>query len=261
MEFNETVIYLKKYLLDEMPEYKNYSLKFNNTLDGQASLIRSLMNLRKPKPVTEEFQKVEEIYLQTLLKNMGLVDCFSLSLTDYEKIALWRGDIVRLKADAIVNAGNTDMLGCFVPHHNCLDNCIHSFAGVELRNACYEEMSKRGFKIGLGDVFYTKGYNLPSKYVLHVLGPSTRGRVTFSDQNVLKTCYLHCLELARKLHLRTLVFPCISTGEQGFPKNVAAKIATETVKEYLLEHSDAPAVVFDVFTDVDERLYSELLYE
>ena len=261
MEFNETVIYLKKYLLDEMPEYKNYSLKFNNTLDGQVSLIRSLMNLRKPKPVTEEFKKVEEIYLQTLLKNMGLVDCFSLSLTDYEKIALWRGDIVRLKADAIVNAGNTNMLGCFVPHHNCLDNCIHSFAGVELRNACYEEMSKRGFKMGLGDVFYTNGYNLPSKYVLHVLGPSTRGRVTFSDQNVLKTCYLHCLELARKLHLRTLVFPCISTGEQGFPKNVAAKIATETVKEYLLEHSDAPAVVFDVFTDLDERLYSELLYE
>ena len=212
MEFNETVIYLKKYLLDEMPEYKNYSLKFNNTLDGQVSLIRSLMNLRKPKPVTEEFKKVEKIYLQTLLKNMGLVDCFSLSLTDYEKIALWRGNIVRLKADAIVNAGNTDMLGCFVPHHNCL-------------------------------------------------GPSTRGRVTFSDQNVLKTCYLHCLELARKLHLRTLVFPCISTGEQGFPKNVAAKIATETVKEYLLVHSDAPAVVFDVFTDIDERLYSELLYE
>lgn len=261
MDFNESLIFLKKYLLDEMPEYRNYSLKFSNTLDGQVSLIRSLMNLRKPKPVSDGYLKAEKIYLSYLLQNMGLVDCFSLSLTDYEKIALWHGDIVRLKADAIVNAGNTDMLGCFVPHHNCLDNCIHSFAGVELRNACFEEMSKRGFKMGLGDVFYTGGYNLPSKYVFHVLGPSVRGRVTFSDQNVLKTCYLHCLELARKLHLRTLVFPCISTGEQGFPKSVAAKIANETVKEYLLEHSDAPAIVFDVFTDIDEKLYSELLYE
>lgn len=105
MELNEMVIYLKKYLLDEMPEYKNYSSKFNNSLDGQVSLIRSLMNLRKPKPVTEEFKKVEKIYLQTLLKNMGLVDCFSLSLTDYEKIALWRGDIVRLKSGRYCERG------------------------------------------------------------------------------------------------------------------------------------------------------------
>ncbi|HBN00942.1 MAG TPA: protein-ADP-ribose hydrolase [Firmicutes bacterium] len=261
MDFNEAVAYLKKYLLDEMPEYKEYSLKFSKDLRGQISLIRSLMNLRKPKTVTNDFKEAEKIYLQFLLRNMGLIDCFSLPLTDYEKIALWRGDIVRLNADAIVNAGNADMLGCFVPHHNCLDNCIHSFAGVELRYACYLEMAKRGFKIGLGDVFYTNGYNLPSKYVFHVLGPSTRGRITFSDQNVLKNCYSHCLELARKLHLRTLAFPCISTGEQGFPKNVGAQIATETVKEYLLEHSDAPAVIFDVFTDIDEKLYSGLLFE
>ena len=217
MDFLESLNFLKNYLLREMPEYQNYSHRFSDTFDGQISLVRSLMNLRKPKPVSEDFKNIEQFYLKTLLENKGLVDCFSLPLTDYEKIALWRGDIVRLKTDAIVNAGNTDMLGCFVPRHNCLDNCIHSFAGIELRNACYEEMSKRGFKMALGDVFYTNGYNLPSKYVFHVLGPSTRGRVTFSDQNVLKSCYLHCLELARKFHLRTLVFPCISTGEQGFP--------------------------------------------
>lgn len=261
MDFLESLNFLKKYLLAEMPEYRSYALKFSNTLDGQVSLIRSLMNLRKPKPVSEGFKNAEKIYLKTLLENKGLVDCYSLPLTYYKKIALWHGDIVRLKTDGIVNAGNTDMLGCFVPNHNCLDNCIHSFAGVELRYACYEEMKKRGFKITLGDVFYTKAYNLPSSFVLHVLGPSTRGRVTYSDQNALKNCYLHCLELATKLHLRALAFPCISTGEQGFPKDIAAKIATDTVEEFIMLHDDSPAVIFVTFTKTDDALYQKLLYE
>lgn len=261
MEFLESLNFLRKYLLDEMPEYQTYSRKFSNTLEGQISLIRSLMNLRKPKPVSVSFKDAEEIYLKSLLQNKGLVDGFSLPLTDYKKIALWRGDIVRLKADGIVNAGNTDMLGCFVPNHNCLDNCIHSFAGVELRYACYLEMKKRAFKMAPGDVFYTLGYNLPSRFVFHVLGPSTRGRVTYSEQRVLRNCYLHCLELATKLHIKTLAFPCISTGEQGFPKREGALIATETAKDFLLVHPDAPAIIFVVFTDIGERLYSQLLYE
>ncbi len=262
MSENELVNYLNSYLLDEMPQYKIHASKYSQDLEGRKRLLRSLMNLRPAKEADESFISFQNIYLQNELKNMGLVDCYSLPLTSYTKIALWRGDIIRVKCDAIVNSGNSDMLGCFVPNHLCLDNQIHTFGGVQLRLACQKEVSRfKGSKVNVGDCFITDAYNLPSKYVIHVLGPSTRGRISNYEKNLLEKCYLNVLDIARENKIKTLCIPCISTGQQGFPKTDAAKIATETVKNYLLEHSDSPAVIFDVFTDVDEKLYSDLLLE
>lgn len=257
----EIVDYLIGYLLDEMPEYKTYSLKFGDSIPSKKKLLRSLMNLRKAKPTSDTYKKYESIYLKNELKLLGIVDCFSLPISDYRKIAFWRGDIVRLDSDAIVNAGNSDMQGCFVPNHNCLDNEIHSYAGSELRLACKKEMDSKGHKIAVGEAFITEAYNLPSKYVIHVLGPSIRGRTNNQDKLALKKCYLSVLNIALENHIKTLALPCISTGEQGYPKKEAALIATDTVKDFIMEHSEAPAVIFDVYTDIDEQLYTSLLYE
>ena len=163
---NEPLEQLISLLLEEMPNYQNYVYRFGSDERGRAKLARSLMNLRTPKKASDALLKTQDYYLQNEMKKMGLVDWYSLPVSDYEKIALWRGNIIRLSADAIVNCGNQDMLGCFVPNHNCLDNWIHSYAGVQLRFDCDIEMKKRGRKFNVSDVFMTSGYNLPSKYVL-----------------------------------------------------------------------------------------------
>lgn len=257
----EIIDYLIYSLLEEMPEYKAYSLKFGNGVLSKKKLLRSLMNLRKAKPLPQTYKTYESIYLKNELNSLGLVDCLSLPLSDYKKIALWRGNIVRLNSEAIVNAGNYDMQGCFVPNHNCLDNEIHSYAGSELRLACKKEMDARGHKIGIGEAFVTRAYNLPSKYVIHVLGPSIRGRTNNEDKLALQRCYLSILGIALKLHLKTIAIPCISTGEQGYPKKEAAIIATDTVKDFILDYVDAPVVIFVTYTDIDEKIYTSLLYE
>lgn len=253
--------YLISSLLNEMPQYASYARRFGNDMQSKKKLLRSLMNLLPPIDVSDEFLKYQNLYLQNELQNMGLVDCKFLPLSGYRKIALWRGDIVRLKTEAIVNACNEDALGCFVPNHNCIDNTIHSYAGIQLRKKCYELMKARGHKLGIGEVLVTEAYNLPTKYIFHVLGPSVRGRTTFLDQTHLRDCYLNVLREATKMNVKTITFPCISAGEQGYPKKEAAKIATETVKEYILEEENSPAVIFDVFTDIDEKYYTHLLFE
>lgn len=258
---DELVNYLISYLLNEMPQYKKYASKYSSSMSDRKKLLRSLMNLRPPMEASEQFLKLQNYYLQNELENMGLVDCNSLTVSDYSKIALWKGDIMRLKVDAIVNPGNEDMLGCFVPNHNCIDNEIHSYAGVQLRSACQKETKLKGSKMAIGDVFVTGAYNLPSSFVFHVLGPSIRGRTTYAEQNLLKRCYVNVLKKATSMNLKTIVFPCISAGEQGFPKKEAAFIATETVKDFILSEPKSPAVIFDVFTDVDEKYYTELLFE
>lgn len=259
---NETDLdFLISYLLKEMPQYVSYANSFKKDLSGKMKLFRSLMNLMKPKELSKEFLEVQDFYLKNELESIGLVDCKFLPLSDYHKIALWRGDIIRLKCDAIVNVGNNDMLGCFVPNHNCLDNQIHSYAGLELRNECNSLMASRGHKIALGDVLVTKAYNLQSRYVFHVLGVSVRGRINFQDKADLKKIYLSIMKMATSMNLKTIAIPCISAGEQGFPKRDAALIATETIKDFILEHDDSPAVIFDVYTDLDEKYYRELLHE
>lgn len=232
MDF-DALNFLIDYLLGEMPQYVSYANSFKKDLIGQKKLLRSLMNLRKPNPIRKEFLFVQDSYLQNELFDMGLVDCNFLPISDYKKIALWRGDIVRLKCDAIVNAGNPDMLGCFVPNHNCLDNEIHSYAGIQLRNQCDSLMASKGRKIALGEVLITSAYNLPCKHIFHVLGVPIRGNITFLDKKNLKNIYLSILKTATKMHLRSIAVPCISTGEQNFPKKEAALIATDAVKEFI----------------------------
>jgi len=217
------------------------------------------MNIRPPYPLVPEFIKLQDELLQDEKNQKQIIDVFTLASTSYPKIALYHGDITRLKCDAIVNAANSQMLGCFVPGHNCIDNCIHSAAGLQLRDECNALMKKQGHEEFTGQAKLTKGYNLPCRYVIHTVGPIVDVRPTLKDQADLANCYKSCLSLAEKEKLKSIVFPCISTGEFGYPKKEAASIAVKTVDFYLVDHPQAPVVVFDAFEDVDYGIYQELL--
>jgi O-acetyl-ADP-ribose deacetylase (regulator of RNase III) len=211
--------------------------------------------VRNPRESSKEFIKLQDEYLseQTRLKGIVDVDDF-----DYhDGIALWRGDITRLKCGAIVNACNSALLGCFQPLHNCIDNAIHSAAGVQVRFDCYRMMNGRQEKNGLVKV--TKGYNLPSDYIFHTVGPCVNGRVTDSDREDLKNCYLSCLNKAVEMGLKSLAFCCISTGVYGYPKAEACKVAVATVREFLAKNNGGLKVIFTVFTPADQAIYSAQL--
>ena len=172
---------------------------------------------------------------------------------------LWQGDITRLAADAVVNAANSGMTGCYVPNHTCIDNCIHTFAGVQLRLACAGQMRAQGQEEPAGQAKITPGYNLPARYVLHTVGPIVQDTVTKEDEKTLASCYRSCLALAESCHLKSIAFCCISTGIFHFPNRRAAEIAVSTVKAYLAEHHSGLKVIFNVFKDEDYDIYRELL--
>ena len=172
---------------------------------------------------------------------------------------LWQGDITTLQCDAIVNAANSGMTGCYVPNHRCIDNAIHTFAGVELRLACAELMEQQGYPEPTGRAKITPAFNLPCKYVLHTVGPIIGGRVTKEDKEQLTSCYRSCLELAAENALESVAFCCISTGEFHFPNELAAQIAVETVKEFLKAQTSVKKVIFNVFKDLDKAIYAKLL--
>ena len=172
---------------------------------------------------------------------------------------LWQGDITTLKCDAIVNAANSGMTGCYIPNHRCIDNAIHTFAGVELRLACAELMEQQGYPEPIGRAKITPAFNLPCKYVLHTVGPIIDGRVTKADKELLASCYRSCLELAAENGLESVAFCCISTGEFHFPNEQAAQIAVEIVKEFLKTQTSVKKVIFNVFKDLDKAIYEKLL--
>ena len=172
---------------------------------------------------------------------------------------LWQGDITTLKCDAIANAANSGMTGCYIPNHRCIDNAIHTFAGVELRLACAELMEQQGYPEPIGRAKITPAFNLPCKYVLHTVGPIIDGRVTKADKELLASCYRSCLELAAENGLESVAFCCISTGEFHFPNEQAAQIAVETVKEFLKTQTSVKKVIFNVFKDLDKAIYEKLL--
>ena len=172
---------------------------------------------------------------------------------------LWQGDITTLKCDAIVNAANSGMTGCYIPNHRCIDNAIHTFAGVELRLACAELMEQQGYPEPIGRAKITPAFNLPCKYVLHTVGPIIDGRVTKADKELLASCYRSCLELAAENGLESVAFCCISTGEFHFPNEQAAQIAVETVKEFLKAQTSVKKVIFNAFKDLDKAIYEKLL--
>ncbi|MEE0871996.1 MAG: protein-ADP-ribose hydrolase [Ruminococcus sp.] len=223
---------------------------------NQKRLLRSLFNIRMPKAVTNDFLQIQDAYLQEETVQKGITDITDLEPVQ-DHIYLWQGDITTLKCDAIVNAANSQMLGCFNPCHGCIDNVIHTYAGVQLRNACYELMKAQGYDEPTGQAKITPAYNLPCKNIIHTVGPIVGGALTKEDCELLKSCYLSCLKLAEESGCKSIAFCCISTGVFGFPQKEAAEIAVNTVKEYQKQHEIE--VIFNVFKDSDKQIYRELL--
>jgi O-acetyl-ADP-ribose deacetylase (regulator of RNase III) len=256
MNQSEKRIYLIKMLLAEQPQYRDMAIPENS--EEQRRLLRSLMNIRLPRAVCDEFIKIQDEYLKARLEEKGVTHLANLSQIQ-DGIYLWQGDITTLDCDAIVNAANSQMTGCYCPCHGCIDNAIHTFAGVQLRLECAELMRKQGFEEPTGSAKITGGYNLPCKYVLHTVGPIVRGRVSKKDETALASCYRSCLELAEKNNVKSLAFCCISTGEFCFPNRRAAEIAVETVKSYRAQTDSKIEVIFNVFKDNDYEIYREIL--
>ena len=225
---------------------------------SQKRLLRSLFNIRMPKEISEDFLRIQDEYLKEKTSRKGITDIADLEPIQ-KGIYLWQGDITKLKCGAIVNAANSQMLGCFNPCDGCIDNAIHTFAGVQLRRDCNEIMKKQGYDEPTGQAKLTPAYNLPCKYVIHTVGPIVSGRLTQEDRDLLKSCYLSCLKLAEEKSVDSIAFCCISTGVFGFPQREAAQIAVDTVKEYKEEsHSDIK-VIFNVFKDSDLAIYRKVL--
>lgn len=256
MTQQERLLFLIRYLKDENSQLRSMDIPRENA--ARKRLLRSLMNIRPPRTVSREFLDIQDAYLQEERDRKGVVSPADLSPVQ-PGIYLWQGDITRLSAGAIVNAANSAMLGCFVPCHGCIDNAIHSAAGVELRLECSRIMEKQKTEEPTGKAKITKAYNLPCRYVLHTVGPIVHGEVTKNDGELLSDCYRSCLELASAYHLKSVAFCCISTGEFHFPNDRAAEIALQTVRNYQKENSDSPEVIFNVFKDYDYEIYRQLL--
>ena len=247
--------WLCRYLLDENPRYRQMPVP--DSLQERRDLFRALMNVRPPMPVSEEFLRIQDEQLQAQLAEKGVVEI--VEKADKEIIE-WQGDITRLKVDAIVNAANSQMLGCFVPLHRCIDNAIHSAAGVQLRLACEEMM--HGAEEPTGSARITPGFNLPAKYVIHTVGPIVTTPIPLRQQEVqLASCYKSCLDLADKKGLASTAFCCISTGEFRFPNDRACEIAVSTVRSWMAGHPDSSVktVIFNTFKDIDHELYQNAL--
>ena len=226
--------------------------------EEQRALLRALMNVRIAKNIDDEFIKVQDEYLKEEIKRKGIVDIDDLKPIK-DGIYLWQGDITTLRCDVIVNAANSGMTGCYVPNHRCIDNCIHSFAGVQLRLECDEIMTKQGYSEPTGQAKITKSYNLQCKYIIHTVGPIINGKLTSEDCDLLESCYKSCLELAVKNNLDSIAFCCISTGEFHFPNDKAAQIAVKTVEEFMKKETSLKKVIFNVFKDMDKEIYRKLL--
>ena len=251
----------------------NYLIKENESIEvkeipqntsDKKRLYRSLCNIREPLTISEKYIKIENEFLKKENTNKGIVE--SNAITSFIKykgtqICLWQGDITTLKIDAIVNAANSQGLGCFIPCHKCIDNAIHFASGVQLRLECNEIMQEIEI-LQTGKAFITKGYNLPSKHVIHTVGPVIYEDVTEKEILELKNCYISSLELSKENNIKIIAFPCISTGEFRFPKELASKIAIETIKEYLDTNEEYfEKIIFNVFFYEDYKIYLKNLGE
>lgn len=225
--------------------------------EKQYRLLRKLMNIRPPKPISDDFLSVQDDFLQEELSQKEIVPLNDLSEVE-SGIYLWQGDITTLEVDGIVNAANSDMTGCYIPNHNCIDNIIHTNAGIQLRLVCQEIIDEQGRKEPVGKAKITKAYNLPSDYVLHTIGPFIRDKVSPMQKDLLKSSYMESLKLADEKNLESLAFCCISTGVFNFPNGQAAEVAVETVRTYKKETGSNISVIFNVFKDLDYDLYKQL---
>ena len=226
--------------------------------NSQRQLLRGLLNIRAPRRSSPDFLQIQDEYLQNETAAKGITDAADL-VPLQPGLYLWQGDITTLKCDAIVNAANSGMTGCYCPNHGCIDNAIHTSAGVQLRLACAEIMDRQGYPEPTGQAKITPAFNLPCRYVLHTVGPIINGRVTQRDRALLASCYRSCLEMAVEKGLESVAFCCISTGEFHFPNEQAAEIAVQTVKAFLKKQTSVKKVIFNVFKDMDKVLYEKLL--
>lgn len=265
MTREERVGKLIEYLKREDVNYSTLKEPFD--YKGKRLLLRSLMNVRRPGTADEKYLKLQDDLLKEEAEEKKIVAWEEIpvisehyacaGIKNADRIALWKGDITRLYVDAIVNAANSQMLGCFVPCHGCIDNAIHSAAGIQLRNECAEIMERQGHEEPAGGAKITKGYNLPAKHVIHTVGPIVGGAVTDKHKRDLCSCYVSCMRLAEREGLQTIAFCCISTGEFHFPNKLAAQLAVETVDRYLTA-SKLTKVIFNVFKDEDYHIYKKL---
>lgn len=230
----------------------------NTENTNKFDIYRSLVNMRAPGEASQNYLDTEDEVLKSELQKKGIVDISSLPMTE-RNIILWKGDITTLRCDAIVNAANSEMTGCYVPGHNCIDNCIHTYAGTRLRLCCDRLMKMQGYPEPAGTAKITPAFNLPCKYVIHTVGPQVKDEIPTDIQcRELAGCYRSCLEIAEESGCKNIAFCCISTGIFGFPKDEAASIAVNTVRKHFQTHSSM-TVVFNVFTDEDLNIYKGLL--
>lgn len=256
MTQDERLDYLLHCLLAERKEYAD--IRMPDDLSEKRRLLRRLMNVRPPVPASAEFLAVQDAYLQESLSERGVTRLQDMRSAQ-PGLYLWQGDITTLAVDAIVNAANSQMLGCFVPCHGCIDNAIHTYAGVQLRLECAHVMAAQKEEEHTGGAKITKAYNLPCHYVLHTVGPIIHGSVTQTDRELLASCYRSCLELAAEYGLYSVAFCCISTGEFHFPNELAAQIAIQTVTDWQKQNANQMEVIFNVFKDSDRKIYERLL--
>ena len=256
MKQSERRIFLIKSLLQERTEYRDISISAD--IEQQKQLLRALMNVRAPQQIGTEFLRIQDEYLQYEIAAKGITDVAELTPVQ-QGIYLWQGDITTLKCDAVVNAANSGMTGCYIPNHRCIDNAIHTFAGMQLRLVCDNLMEQQGYPEPAGGAKITPAFNLPSRYVLHTVGPVISGKVKKYERELLASCYRSCLELAAENKLESVAFCCISTGEFHFPNELAAEIAVQSVKKFFRLQTGVKKVIFNVFKDLDKNIYQKLL--
>ena len=256
MKQSERRIFLIKSLLQERTEYRDISISADT--EQQKQLLRALMNVRTPQQIGKEFLRIQDEYLKYEIAAKGITDVAELTPVQ-QGIYLWQGDITTLKCDAVVNAANSGMTGCYIPNHRCIDNAIHTFAGMQLRLVCDNLMEQQGYPEPAGSAKITPAFNLPSRYVLHTVGPVISGKVKKYERELLASCYRSCLELAAENKLESVAFCCISTGEFHFPNELAAEIAVQSVKKFFKLQTGVKKVIFNVFKDLDKNIYQKLL--
>ncbi|MGT2907360.1 protein-ADP-ribose hydrolase [Streptococcus dentiloxodontae] len=250
------------YLIGELMKenVQLHDLEIPESTEEKEQLLHALFNKRPPMAASSQFMTIQDLYLQVKKAERGIVHMDDLTPTKADnRLYLWQGDITRLEVDAIVNAANRQLLGCFQPLHNCIDNTIHTNAGIQLRQTCHDIMAKQGYDEPVGTAKITPAYNLPSGFVIHTVGPNITGEPNQIEEDLLMSSYLSSLALAEKNGLEVVAFPCISTGVFHFPQEKAAQIATSTVKNFLKNAKTVKKVIFNVFTDKDFKIYQELL--
>ncbi len=256
MEQRERRTYLIRALLEEDPRYG--PLEIPEDSGEQKRLLRGLMNVRPAAPMRQEFRRIQDAYLREENRRRGVVKLSDLSPIEGD-LYLWRGDITCFACGAIVNAANSGMTGCYQPCHNCIDNCIHTYAGIQLRSACNEIMERQGHEEPPGQAKITPAFNLPCQYVIHTVGPIVQGRLTNRHRELLASCYRSCLDLAREYRIDSIAFCCISTGVFSFPNEPAAEIAVETVRDWKDRTQSGMKVIFNVFQEKDQGIYRRIL--